>query len=147
MNEKLMRLLKDELALLENAENILLYSYNKCEEIHDQDTLTQEKIDSFELLASRFSRLSDIIIKKIFRLIERIDLEDKGTVRDAINMAVKKNLIADADSFILIREVRNSFAHEYIPEAISQIFIKVFDLTPVLLDSVKRIRDYCKGKY
>lgn len=147
MNEKAKRLLIDELALLENAKDILLYSYKKCELIDDKKKLTQKETDAFELLASRFSRLSDIVIKKIFRLIERIDLEDKGTVRDAINLAEKKNLIADADSFIEIREVRNSFAHEYIQEVVSQIFVKVYSLTPVLLDSVKRIRDYCKNKY
>ena len=44
-------------------------------------------------MTSRFARLSDIIIQKIFRLIESLELEEPGTVRDRINQAEKWGII------------------------------------------------------
>jgi len=144
MNEKAMKLLDDELSLLISATNILQYTYKKCEGVEINSNCTQNEIDQLELLSSRFARLSDILIKKIFRLIERIDLDDEGTIRDTINKAEKKRLIKSADVFIEIRTLRNDFAHEYIPDAMTEIFIDVYKFTPELIDSVNRVNNYCE---
>ncbi len=48
------------------------------------------------------------------------------------------------DVFIEIRMVRNDIAHEYLPEAIHDIFGKVLVLTPHLLDGVERTLAYCE---
>ena len=84
--------LKQELGDLEKARDILLYSYQKCRNIELIDGLSYEEQDSFEALTSRFARLSDIIIQKIFRLLDILDLEEEGTIRDRINRAEKKGL-------------------------------------------------------
>ena len=143
MRDKALKLLVDELNLLTGASNILEYTYKKCEGIKITKNCTQDEIDLLELLASRFARLSDILIKKVFRLLEKIDLDDDGTIRDTINRAEKKGLIKSADTFIEIRTLRNDFAHEYIPEAMSDIFLDVFMYSPELLDSVSRVKQYC----
>lgn len=144
MKDKAIKLLGDELKLLISADNVLKYTYKKCEPIEINMNCSQNEIDFLELLTSRFARLSDILIKKIFRLIEKIDLDDDGTIRDTINRAEKKGLIKSADLFVEIRTLRNDFAHEYIPEAMTEIFVDVFKLTPELFDSVNRVKDYCK---
>ena len=59
------------------------------------------------LLSARFARVSDILVQKIFRLIDILDLEDSGTVLDRINRAEKKDLVGSAREFIEIRELRN----------------------------------------
>ena len=143
MTEKFHNLLIDHLNLLEKANNILRYSYNKVKNFKIDKNCSQDEIDQLELLASRFARLSDILIKKIFRLIEKIDLDDEGTIRDSLNKAEKKRLIKSAEIFADIRILRNDFAHEYIPEAMTEIFIDIFKLAPELLDSVERVKIYC----
>jgi hypothetical protein len=40
--------------------------------------------------------------------------------------------------------VKNDIAHEYLPEAIHDIFGKVLSLTPHLLDGVFRTTAYCR---
>ena len=55
----------------------------------------------------------------------------------------KKGLIEDAQRFIEIRELRNSIAHEYQPEALSVIFPETLQATPALLDVAERVRKYC----
>lgn len=79
-----------ELENLAKAKDALQYSYEKCQKIKLHEGLSYEELESFEALTSRFARLSDIIIQKILRLLDFIDLEDTGTVRDRINRAEKK---------------------------------------------------------
>lgn len=135
---------RKELAELKNACSVLEYSYQKCRKIDVPLGLSDEELESFEALTSRFARLSDIIIQKIFRYIDTLDLEQQGTVRDRINRAEKKGIIESADDFIEIRLLRNEISHEYQSETIYAIFEKVKELTPVLLKSVPEILDYSR---
>jgi len=141
MND-LINILKHELNELEKARDILEYSYKKCKIIKVKPGLTNEQLESFEALTSRFARLSDIIIQKIFRCFDILDLEEKGTVRDRINRAEKKQLIESADEFIQIRILRNEISHEYQSATIFVIFEKVMELTPILLKSIDNINVY-----
>lgn len=83
--------------------------------------------------------------QKIFRLLAEIAQEQPGTVRDRINRAEKWDLIESAEDFVAIRIVRNDIAHEYLPEAIRDIFKKVMALTPALLKSVTLTKKYCSS--
>ncbi|MBI1871662.1 MAG: hypothetical protein HYS07_10815 [Chlamydiae bacterium] len=142
MNLDLRRLLEQELEILENAWKVLDYSYQKCQRIGLKEKYEPQELESFETLTSRFARLSDILTQKIFRLIDEIDLDSGGTVRDRIYRAEKKGLVENADSFIDIRILRNDITHEYKPEALEDIFNKVLSFTPILVDSVGRVRRY-----
>ena len=143
MTEDQKRLLQKELRLLEDARQVLDYSFAKCSRIGIKSEYSPEELESFESLCSRFARLSDIMTQKIFRLLAEIALEHPGTVRDRINRAEKWNLVESAERFVAIRIVRNDIAHEYMPEAIRDIFKKVMDLTPDLLKSVALTKAYC----
>ena len=141
-----MKAAKENLCLeLENlirAKDALQYSYEKCQKIKLHKGLSYAELESFEALTSRFARLSDIIIQKIFRLLDFIDLEDTGTVRDRINRAEKKGVILSADDFVEIRILRNEIAHEYRPETAYAIFEKVLAYSATLLEGVDTIIDY-----
>lgn len=146
MTENMQLLLVQELKLLSDAREVLRYSFNKCSIIGIKEVYEPEELESFESFTGRFARLSDILIQKVFRLVDVLDLESQGTIRDRINRAEKKELIASSDVFVEIRMVRNEIAHEYLPEAIHDIFGKVLALTPYLLEGVERTMAYC-GKY
>ena len=98
---------------MEKARDILLFSFSKCNKVNMTEGLTDNEMESLEALTSRFSRLSDILIQKVFRAIDIFDLDDEGTVRDRINRAEKKGYIDSADVFIDIRILRNEISHEY----------------------------------
>jgi hypothetical protein len=146
MNKKFL-LLQDELKLMNGAASVLEYSYKKCKRTRTKKRYTIEEQDTFENLTSRFARLSDIIIQRIFKTIHSLDLDDINTVRDSINLAEKKNLIKSAKEMIEIRELRNSIVHEYIPDVIRAIYIKTKKITPSLLENVRLINSYCKNSY
>ena len=82
----------------------------------------------------------------LFRsLIDILELERPGSVIDRINRAEKRGLISSAEIFKEIRYLRNDISHEYIQTAIEQIFEKVLELTPYLIDSVNRVKKYSEG--
>ncbi len=138
------QLLIEELRLLEYSNNMLTYSYNTCRNIGIKENYTFEELDKFEALTSRFARTSDMLIQKIFRLIDILELERPGSVIDRINRAEKRGLISSSEIFKEIRYLRNEISHEYIPTVIEQIFEKVLRLVPYLIDSIDRVNKYCE---
>ncbi|BBO67028.1 hypothetical protein DSCA_09580 [Desulfosarcina alkanivorans] len=134
--------MQKELDELNKATDVLTYSYTKCAKIGVSADLSEEELESFEALTGRFARLSDIIIQKVFRYFDVLDLENSGTVRDRINRAEKKGIIESAEDFIHIRLLRNEIAHEYKSDTIYSIFESVLELTPPLLNSVEKIISY-----
>jgi len=108
--------------------------------------MDNETMERFEALTARFARLSDIMIQKVFRTLDALDLEDTGTVRDRINRAEKRKIIESADAFVDIRMVRNEIAHEYQKQTILEIFERVLFLTPTLMNAVEHIEAY-SNKY
>jgi hypothetical protein len=144
VKDDLLELLSKELKLLEDSTGILKYSYGNCQKIGIQEDYVIEDMDQFEAFTSRFARMSDMLIQKVFRVLDKIELEDEGTIRDRINRAEKKGLIESADIFVQIRIVRNDIAHEYHIEALKNMYKKVLELTPYLLDCTEKIRAYCK---
>lgn len=144
MRAGFLEVLKDELKSVDEAAKILEYSFENCRRIGIKNEYSFPELDQIEAFTGRFARLSDMLIQKIFRLIDNIELEEEGTVRDRINGAEKKGLITSAELFAEIRIVRNDIAHEYKTEAVREIYKKTLELTPCVLDSVKRVRKYCK---
>ncbi len=140
--EYLEQLLKN----LRRAKNTLNYSYNICKKIGTKDDYTEDELDRFESMSSKFARLTDLILKQAVKTIDIMDLEDAPeTMRDAINRAEKKGLVSSSLKFIEIRKMRNKIAHEYVDEDdLYAIYKFVLEKTSLLFDAVKRIETYCK---
>lgn len=145
MTKEKVRLLQEQLQTMHKAAAKLTWSLSRCQllDIHQLDDEGEEK---FETFTARFSRMSDILIQKVFRLVDELDLESPGTVRDRINRAEKKGLIDSARDFVVIRELRNAIAHEYEEEALTKIHKEVLRLTLLLLVVPDRVEDYLKDQ-
>ncbi|MFC1585953.1 nucleotidyltransferase substrate binding protein, partial [Fibrobacterota bacterium] len=83
----------------------------------------------------------------VFRIIDEIELENEGTVRDRINRAEKRGLIDEAEQFIEIRRLRNKISHDYDQAAIENIFKRTLILSSVLLKSVEKSKKFCHERY
>lgn len=144
MTENEKKLLLKELKSLDQATKILSETLSQCEKIGLKTEYSFLELALLEALTSRFARLSDILIRKIFRFIHHLDYEPQETIRDTINRAEKIGLIENTIVFTKIRETRNAIAHEYLMEDLSLLYKNVFINTPQLLDTVKRVKEYCK---
>ena len=139
MSNVLTELLANEMDDLGKARDALRFSYDRCRRLSVKDGLDNETMERFEALTARFARLSDIMIQKVFRTLDALDLDDRGTVRDRINRAEKRGVIESADDFVDIRMVRNEIAHEYKRQTILEIFERVLALSPPLMNAVEGI--------
>jgi uncharacterized protein YutE (UPF0331/DUF86 family) len=124
----------------EEAARHLNISFERCKSFINNNEYTEEQLIELEALTSRFARLSDLLIQKTFKTIDRLDANSPGTVRDRIMQAEKKGLISDADTLMEIRNVRNTIAHEYESIDLKEMFLFIFRHSSFLIE----ILDNCK---
>ena len=140
MQEKI-ELLQEELAGLQLAAGYLEYSMERCLNLIGQEKLPPEQLERLESLTSRFARLADLLIQRIFRLVDDIELTGAGTLLDRIYRAEKRGW-ANAAELIKIRELRNLIAHEYATEKMPEIYAAVAAMSPALMAAVPKVLAY-----
>jgi hypothetical protein len=70
VSEANVEFLKEELVGLALAAKHLEYSLERCAALIGQSDLPPEKLERLESLTSRFTRLADLLIQRIFRLVD-----------------------------------------------------------------------------
>lgn len=145
--DELKQLLVEEFEQLKKAQKHLLFSFQKAKtiDIH-KDDFSEEEFEVLEAMCSRFARVSDMLVKRIFRLIDQIELEDKNlSIIDRIANAEKRKLINNELDFRNIRELRNEIAHEYRDQQYKEFFEDVLGLVSILNDSISRVEKYVQN--
>ena len=97
------------------------------------EAVPPEVWDALEALASRFGRCVDLIVHKLFRAIDRFELEEAGSLLDAANRAVKRGLIEQVDVVRDLKDLRNEIVHEYTVEDLPALYAEIYEATPGLL--------------
>jgi hypothetical protein len=133
--------------LLDKVVLVLEISYKKCINIGIKDAYSEEELEKYELLTSRFSRVSDILTQKVFRTILKLLQEDAFTIIDIANFMEKIGLIDNANNLISLRSLRNSIAHEYKEEDILILFSEVVTSIPTLFDIINSTKKYINEKF
>ena len=137
-------LLQEELDGLQLAAGHLQYSVERCRDLIGRDALPPEQLERLESLTSRFARLADLLIQRIFRLLDEIELIDSGSILDRIYRAEKRGW-ANASELINIRELRNLIAHEYAADKMLEIYEAVATMSPILLAAVPKVSEYANN--
>ncbi len=140
----LIKLLKEELELLDKAAIRLKSSYDECSSLDFSSGLDEKDLVLCEALVSRFARLSDYLVKNIFRLIASIELLEPESFIDVLNFAEKHRLLSSAESYRAIRKLRNQIVHEYQDSEYLQIIRDVIVRAPELDDAIAKTAIYCR---
>jgi uncharacterized protein with HEPN domain len=138
--------LSENLVLLEKSAAAVAYSYDKCYSIGEKEEYDLEEQESFEALASRFARTSDILTQKVFKTLFILLQENIKTIIDAANFLEKLEIIENADDLLNIREIRNQIAHEYIESDIKALFLEILNYVPELKKIITNVKAYCHSK-
>jgi len=131
-------LLEDELRVLEKATEHLGYSIDRVQALKDEPQWTPKELERFESLARRFSRLADLHIQRVMRLIDDLELVPQGSLLDRIERAEKRGWIAAPD-LVRIRELRNLIAHEYVEDKLHELHLAVLELAPLLIELTPKV--------
>jgi uncharacterized protein YutE (UPF0331/DUF86 family) len=117
-------------------------SYSEAKKIGIKDEYSIDEFCRLETLCSRYSRGIDFLIRKIFRTIDEYEFENQGTLVDVVNHAHKRGLIDDIDELRVMKDIRNTIVHEYIEEAMVEVFDEVIEYSDKLIQIIKNTLTY-----
>jgi len=83
---------------------------------------TPNQLESVEAFSSRFARTVDLLINKVLRSLDRVELLSAGTLIDVVNRAEKRGLATQATDLREMKDVRNLIAHDYAGAKAAEIF-------------------------
>jgi len=109
-------------------------------------TLSDAEWDQLEALSGRFARVTDLIVHKLLRALDRYELEETGTLLDSANRATKRGLIANPDVLREFKEIRNEIVHEYAIEDLAGLYAEIHTATPDLLSLISTIEGYLSDR-
>ena len=135
-------ILKENIKQLNLAKKHLEASFSRCQTLNIKKPKSEDDIIQFEALTSRFTRAADMLIHKVYRSIDAVELIEGGTLIDVINRAEKRNVIDSAITMRTIKDLRNDIAHEYIAECLRLLHEEVFSYVPILIDCINKATDY-----
>lgn len=83
---------------------------------------TPKEREPFDALSDRYLRAFESALK-LFRTYERIrEAAPSDTFRDLLLRMEKLGIISDLQTWIVLRDVRNRIAHEYLPEELAKVY-------------------------
>ena len=135
------KLLQDK-NLLQKQLSWIEISFNECKTIGIKKHYSIDEFGKFETLCSRYSRGIDFLIRKIFRTLDEYEFENQGTLIDVVNNAHKRGLFDDIDELRIMKDIRNTIAHEYIEDDLVDVFEEVLQYTNKLIIITKTTLHY-----
>ena len=116
-------LLEQGLAELASARRHLDYSFQQVSGLSDTlHGVTEKQLESAEAFTGRFARSVDLLVNKVLRSLDRVELKPEGTLLDVINCAEKRGLVGRAEELREMKDVRNMIAHDYAGAKAAEIF-------------------------
>jgi uncharacterized protein YutE (UPF0331/DUF86 family) len=143
MNKLHLEVLKENLQKLNLSSEWVRKSYEQAVKIDIKNDYTLEEFEKLEVLASRYARTTDMLVNKVLRSIDTLELEDIGNIIDIMNRAEKRGIVESAELLHIIKDLRNSIIHEYQIEKVANFFGNIVKYSPVLLEIIKNVNKYC----
>jgi hypothetical protein len=117
------KLLEEALDDLAQARSHLNYSFRQVASL--PPTLagaTEGQLESAEAFTGRFARCVDLLVNKVLRSLDRVEMQTEGTLLDVVNRAEKRGFVASALDLREMKDVRNTIAHDYAGAKAAEIF-------------------------
>lgn len=148
MVESLTQLLTSQLRLMQAAVQVLEESRARVAGFADRlgAELTVGERESCEALTSRFSRLNDFLLQRVFRTLDQIELIDEGTVLDRLQRAESRGIIDSAERWRELRLLRNAIAHDYLIDSADRVLHEALAAAPELINAAQRLMRYVTTK-
>ena len=149
MVEQLKQILREQLHLLRAAACVLEESRGRVASFADRlgGELSVGERESCEALTSRFARLNDFLVQRVFRTLDQIELMDEGSPLDRLQRAEARSLIASAERWRELRMLRNAIAHDYLIESADRVLLDTLAASPELLETADRLVRYVDQKH
>jgi hypothetical protein len=115
---------------------------------HTLAQLNDIELAILDQFSTRFGKLQDLMGAKLFPAVLELTKEpgDLKAFIDKLYRLEKIGAIPSADDWLLMREIRNAFSHDYPddPDLQAEILNKAFELAIQLLDVLNRVVAFIK---
>lgn len=101
-----------------------------------------EALEKVEALTSRFARVVDLLIHRVFRSIDFYELQEPGSLLDVANRAERRGLVDSVDWLREMKDARNRIAHDYTGERLPELLSFCQDEMSALLLACERTADH-----
>ena len=143
MRKDIDNVLAENLSSMDKSTTWLKRSYSKCSRIGIKESYSEDEFDNFENLVGRYARTIDVVVNKVFRSIDSMELEDGGTMIDVVNRAEKRSIVRSADRVRELKDLRNDIVHEYETDDLRSLFQQTMEAVPELFAIAEKTRVYC----
>ena len=92
MKKNSYQILKLNIGDLLEAKKWLVHSYQVCESFKSKEKFSVSDYDALESFLSRFARVCDLLLRKVFRSIDVYELEPPGKFIGCIDSVRKKRI-------------------------------------------------------
>jgi len=117
---------------------MLKISYEECLKI-DITSIDNATLKSLEALSIRFTRLTNLLSKRLLASIDLIEMTDEGSYIDKLNRAEKRGIIKSTIEFKEIDDLINRFWDSTDP---SHLYADMLAYSPTLLETAKNCKTY-----
>jgi len=100
---------------------------------------TERQLESAEAFTGRFTRSVDLLVNKVLRSLDRMELNPEGTLLDVIHRAEKRGLVDRAEELREMKDARNMIAYDYAGARAGEIFAFCREQKPVFDAMCERV--------
>ena len=137
--------LEQHLAELQQARHYLDYSFRQVAALPAAlEGATPGQLESVEAFSSRFARTVDLLVNKLLRSLDRVELRPEGTLLDVVNRAEKRGFVERATDLREMKDVRNFIAHDYAGAKTAEIFAYCREQKPLLDAICDRVAEHAR---
>jgi len=119
-------------------------SLQRIKSIENFEKPTEEQLEIIETLMSRYSRAVDILINKVLRSLDYLELEETHRKLDIVIRAEKRGFVKDYNILIDMKDLRNELAHEYLEERLKDRLGEVVSKSWELVEIADKINGYAQ---
>ena len=117
-------------------------SLQRVKSVENFEKLTEEQLEIIETLMNRYSRAVDILINKVLRSLDYLELEESSRKLDIVIRAEKRGFVRDYNILIEMKDLRNELAHEYLEERLRDRLEEVISKSRKLVEIADKINRY-----
>ncbi|SNR60968.1 hypothetical protein [Desulfurobacterium atlanticum] len=140
--EERKEILCQNLKLLNKSIYWLKRSIQRVKNVRNFENLSEEQLEIIEALMNRYSRAVDILINRVLRSLDYLELEEINRKLDVVIRAEKRGFVEDYNILIEMKDLRNELAHEYLEERLRNRLEEVIEKSEKLLEIANKINRY-----
>ncbi len=140
------RFLEQALNELALARRHLEHSYRRVVHLSaNLEAVSADELESVEAFTSRFARTVDLLVNKVLRTLDRVELLPLGTLLDTVNRAEQRGLVERASLLREMKDVRNIIAHDYAGAHLAEVLRYCREQKPALDTVCERVEAYARA--